>query len=546
MDDNIIFYDVADDIVHEILTSIAHEIAPVTLAPDRTYVQAADLPFYEQFKLYNLSDLRLPVNNEYFMLYKPQCAVLLDGTNGPIYKINRIAPIKLDQDSLASYIRFCFRYINNPPNPFILVEDMKDIEWLPDATDKQKSEVAAQLMPITYKGMDTNGLYALTATIMFTNALFRANIKISPREMDAPDPKTGLAKHFLSGEILMLPDELLLEGFSVHSIQVDDTENSADDASQIYENAATTKSDVHKEDHPDTARSYKNMGTACEEKGDYNGALEHFEKALAIQLKEYMADNADTANTYDNIGWVYIKKCDFDHALEYYEKALAIWMNLYPEDYPDAARTYYNIGWLYANKCDYDRALEHYEKALKIYLKEYSEDNPDVAGTYYSIGWIYAKKCDCDHALEYYEKALRVYKEDDPSIVNLFDNIGDIYAGKRNYNRALEFYEKALNIRMRVYEDRPESSEAANNLASVYMNMAIAFSKTGNTHEAGRMVTEGLDLIKQMKSTGIDIDETVRKYFIFAKRSIYLVVAVGLVLIGLFIWGMVKVFHWIF
>jgi hypothetical protein len=227
MHSNITFHDVAPDTVQELLTGIAPAITPATLAPDRTYVQMAILPFYEDFKLYTFSDLRLPVNNEYYVLYKPKCAVLLDRTNVPIYNVNKLAPIKLTPETVIPYVRFFFSVVKSPGLPgfsspeFIIVENPEDVQWLPNATDKERSDVYAHLMPITYNGIDSDGFLTLTATIMFGNALFRTDIKAAPCEIDAfdSDPITEekFAKHFLIGELLMVNEELLLKNLNVRS-----------------------------------------------------------------------------------------------------------------------------------------------------------------------------------------------------------------------------------------------------------------------------------------------------------------------------------------
>jgi len=109
-----------------------------------------------------------------------------------------------------------------------------------------------------------------------------------------------------------------------------------------------------------------------------------------------------------NIGLAYHSKGDYDRALEYYEKALNIGKKIYGEEHPNIATNYNNIGLAYYNKGDYDRALEYYKKALNIYKKIYGEEHPYIATDYNNIGAAYNSKGDYDRALEYYEKALDI------------------------------------------------------------------------------------------------------------------------------------------
>ena len=66
-------------------------------------VQVADLPFYDEYKLYTLSDTTLPPPNTRYMLYKPGDVSLMNWTNEPIYSVNERAPIKIDRKTCLPY-----------------------------------------------------------------------------------------------------------------------------------------------------------------------------------------------------------------------------------------------------------------------------------------------------------------------------------------------------------------------------------------------------------------------------------------------------------
>ena len=72
------------------------------------------------------------------------------------------------------------------------------------------------------------------------------------------------------------------------------------------------------------ARLYHRIGWSYDDLGDYNKALEYYEKALRIKESKLGEDDTDTATTYNNIALVYYAKGDYDKALEYYGKALEI------------------------------------------------------------------------------------------------------------------------------------------------------------------------------------------------------------------------------
>jgi tetratricopeptide (TPR) repeat protein len=69
--------------------------------------------------------------------------------------------------------------------------------------------------------------------------------------------------------------------------------------------------------------------------GDYGGALEQYEKALAIVEPLFGTYHPTTATTYNNIGSVLHAKGDYAWALIQYEKALAIRESLLGIDHQD-------------------------------------------------------------------------------------------------------------------------------------------------------------------------------------------------------------------
>lgn len=199
----------------EILAAIGPEIAPLTLPHDKTLIQVADLPFYAEHKFYALTDMTLPPPNVRYMLYKPNDFSMLNWTNEPIYSVNERAPIKLDRKTLVPYAKFFFHFVRGQLGRFIIVEKPEEVVWLDNANDKEKADVAALLMPVTYKGIGRDNLFTMTCTVVFKNALFRTDIKVAPYEMDVYDPELGAPEHFTIGQMKLTNEELLLEDLNM-------------------------------------------------------------------------------------------------------------------------------------------------------------------------------------------------------------------------------------------------------------------------------------------------------------------------------------------
>jgi hypothetical protein len=194
-------------------------VAPATqfprLSEGTMQVQVAALPFYDDFDLYAVSDTSLAPPKTSYLLYKPDSVHLMNWTNEPIFRVNKLAPIKLDHNSVISYVKFYFHYVRGRLGRFIIVENPEEMVWLPSATEKEKADVAAMLMPVTYRGTDGNMLFTITCTVLFNNALFRTDIKVAPCEMDVHNPEFGGPEHFAIGQTKLTNEELLLENLNV-------------------------------------------------------------------------------------------------------------------------------------------------------------------------------------------------------------------------------------------------------------------------------------------------------------------------------------------
>lgn len=209
------FETLSPDAARTFLAAIAHDLLPVKVPADKTLVQVATLPFYDDYKFYALTDMTLPPPNVRYMLYKEGDLNLMNWTNEPIYSVNEKAPIKIDRKSIILYAKFFFHYVRGQLGRFIIVEKPEDVEWLPDANDKEKADVASKLMPVTYKGIGRDNLFTLTATVVFKNALFKTDIKVAPYALDVFDPEAGVPEHFTIGQMKLTNEDLLLEDLNV-------------------------------------------------------------------------------------------------------------------------------------------------------------------------------------------------------------------------------------------------------------------------------------------------------------------------------------------
>jgi tetratricopeptide (TPR) repeat protein len=140
-----------------------------------------------------------------------------------------------------------------------------------------------------------------------------------------------------------------------------------------------------------------NLGTALQDRGRSAEALEHFQRALAIQ--------PDYAPAYNNMGVTQRAGGAVDRAIDSYRHALAL-----KGDYPDA---HYNLANALLEQNRVEEATEHFNIALKSI--------PDSAGVRNNLGIALAAQGRHEDAVSSFERAVSV----DPQSATAHRNLGD-------------------------------------------------------------------------------------------------------------------------
>ena len=182
-------------------------------------------------------------------------------------------------------------------------------------------------------------------------------------------------------------------------------------AVEIYNRVITLRERLYGTEHPDTAKSYNNIGIVYCYLSEYEKALEYHLKALKIKEKAFGTEHPNTARSYNNIGNVYGLLRKYKKALEYLIKALKIKEKVLGTEHPNTAMSYNNIGIVYCYLSEYEKALKYHFRALKIKEKILGTEHPDTARSYNNIGNVYKKLGEYEKALEYYFKALKIFEK---------------------------------------------------------------------------------------------------------------------------------------
>ena len=193
---------------------------------------------------------------------------------------------------------------------------------------------------------------------------------------------------------------------------------------------------------PIHANTYHLRGHAYYNKGDHDLAIEDCNKSLELK-----PDNADAHSIRGN---AYHNKGDHDRAIEDYNKTIEL--------DPENSSAYCNRGLAFGNKGEYDRANEDCNKSLEL--------KPDNADAYFYRGLAFGGKGELDQAIADYNKSLELK----PVNADAYLCRGLAYREKGKYDRSIKDCNKSLRL-------KPDNAFA-------YYHLGLAYTEKGEYEQA--------------------------------------------------------------
>ncbi len=195
------------------------------------------------------------------------------------------------------------------------------------------------------------------------------------------------------------------------------------------------------------------LGFTLDEKGDVDGAISEYQKAL----KAHPA----FADAHNGLGYALLQKGRLDEAIVEHQAAVRL--------EPGSPSAHYHLGIALDRKGLADEAISQYREALKL--------NPAFPDAHYLLGGALQRKGLADEALSHYQESVRLKPDDYPDAHN---NLGVALGREGKQDEALLQFQVAARL-------RPDSAE-------IHYNFGNALIRKGRDDEAITQFVETLKL----------------------------------------------------
>ncbi len=241
-----------------------------------------------------------------------------------------------------------------------------------------------------------------------------------------------------------------------------------------------------------------NLGSAYDDRGDYEEALELYSRGAGLlDIERSNEDRKQLAKLYNYSGVTRVKMGRFEEALEFYKKELEINLELFGTSHPSVAGGYNNIGGIYYRTGDIGEAIVYFKRAASSTELTFGKNHPRVGLIYNNIGACYYETGDYSQSVEYLKKSAEIKREtqgaDHPDLALTYNNIGSIYTEMGRHQEAIDFLNRSLDIRLKsLGKTHPVLSNNYNSLGLLYL-------KTNEPDLAIENFSKGLEITEESR-----------------------------------------------
>ncbi|MCB9234768.1 MAG: CHAT domain-containing protein [Bacteroidia bacterium] len=205
---------------------------------------------------------------------------------------------------------------------------------------------------------------------------------------------------------------------------------------------------------------------------DFQGAYEHFSKALEIRRQYWGDDHPETGESYSYLGHLFLFSGNFSQSEQAFKKSLENRVKNPDYDPAKLADSYNNLGYFYFQIHKNGLAIQNLKEAVKIYKKIVSPNHGFFIRTYANLGTFNHYQGNLELGETYCKQSVRIalnQKVKQPDFIGIgFANLGRIYKEKGNFNKSLYYFQMAFEI---FKHTRSKNlAGITNNLTTIYLD----------------------------------------------------------------------------
>ena len=165
----------ADEILEKTKTIGESSLFPVGM----TEVKCANLPFYDRFVLYRMTNyITFPIFTMDF-LSDGEIFYHLNGTFDPIEKANKSGFFNLNHENILSYLNFYYGNVADEEGEVYIIENPDNLPFVNSLESEQQNNIKAHHKDAIISLSDDQTYYIVNSSIFNTGSLMHAEIRVT-------------------------------------------------------------------------------------------------------------------------------------------------------------------------------------------------------------------------------------------------------------------------------------------------------------------------------------------------------------------------------
>lgn len=252
--------------------------------------------------------------------------------------------------------------------------------------------------------------------------------------------------------------------------------------------------------HPSVGAHLYSLANYYLAEGNLNNAGKVLEKSLSICLEHFGEKDICAAGNYNSLAYIEKQLGDYDKAIEYYQKSLSIWSSLKGRCGENTIRVKYNLAIAYEHLNQHEEEIY----VLESCLGEIDKINNGLAAKIKSrLASAYQRAEMFDASLDLRQKALDASKKEygkvSFEVANQLNSSAVIYIKLGQYNRAESFISEAMGIYRKLHrENTVEFANALNTKAALYR-------KLGKFQDALAIYDQSISILEKQSTQDIEV-----------------------------------------